>query len=794
MESGHLNLIDAKEQRQDYDFLQDPQFQIDKHKSVLLRKSIYFNDTNNKDRLERSFEEKSEKIEDEEIINKLKEELNYGFDNVSPLIYLNPEQRQKMYDRIHFVNFNGKEALYQFGDTEDLDSYILFEGEYHIYNKKNTLVDIVRGRLNFFGYGGPIFKKRNHTIFVEEDSIVGVIKKEDFLEILQPFSKFSKFISRNILNKDKIFTRLDDFKSVVLNSIDQDSKIDLYSLVQIFKKIESCLHTKSDSEEMDFSAWSYALHRLPPNIFTTFAYVLNNKLPKVLALGEKEALALIPKVNIDLRNRDVFKYFEGKSVVIVRELETDVLDFMANLCIHIIESKKLRQMLNSPLVISYLHNNRKASAQEIFYNIAKIVPVTFSFEEFKSIQKALTSNYNNDLAERLIQILFHYEDYSVSIMKNYVNENDPIENFIQNLWVNAKELLNINSHVDFVEDLIVDIMQGSKRTLINCVSPHIYKNREKIISWAENEINQKKLKLKTPIYQNCKAKDQTNNDLLMAYSYYYYEAFPEEKEAKKKLEEEHGIRYITNTFSTGVAVILINPNKFDKENMDDSVGFKKEVSKNHLIIHIGYTFGAQSKEIIKPMLLLFGSKARSLNIMGKAGGLVGKRTDILISNKVFYDKNNDVSNLNIGKLDMCLLKSLLHQNTVKDNTIDDDFKNKNEVCECTDDNIHIGPMLTVSGTVLQNKDLLYFYKNVMGCVGLEMEGYFYAKEIESAIKHLILENNNFVTRCFYYVSDLPLDPNQNLALEAGMVNWDEGVKTMNAIQRYILKQILNADS
>jgi hypothetical protein len=211
--------------------------------------------------------------------------------------------------------------------------------------------------------------------------------------------------------------------------------------------------------------------------------------------------------------------------------------------------------------------------------------------------------------------------------------------------------------------------------------------------------------------------------------------------------------------------------------MDQSIGFKKPISKNHLIIHIGYTFGAQSKEIIKPILLLFGSKARSLNVMGKAGGLVGKRTDILISEKIFYDKTNDMTNVNVGNLEI----EKIHQ------LINADLPIGHEPT-----NIHIGPMLTVSGTILQNEFLLLYYKSVMGCIGLEMEGYFYAKEIESAIKHMILKNK-FYTRCFYYTSDLPLDPTQNLASEGEIVNWEEGVKTMNSIQRYILQQIFTQE-
>ena len=107
----------------------------------------------------------------------------------------------------------------------------------------------------------------------------------------------------------------------------------------------------------------------------------------------------------------------------------------------------------------------------------------------------------------------------------------------------------------------------------------------------------------------------------------------------------------------------------------------------------------------------------------------------------------------------------------------------------TNSEIHVGPMLTVAGTILQNYELLNFYKHVMGCVGLEMEGFYYAKEVENSIKHRLIFDK-FITRMYYYVSDLPLDLTQTLTQEGLAVSWDEGVCSMNAIQRLILNHVM----
>ena len=50
-----------------------------------------------------------------------------------------------------------------------------------------------------------------------------------------------------------------------------------------------------------------------------------------------------------------------------------------------------------------------------------------------------------------------------------------------------------------------------------------------------------------------------------------------------------------------------------------------------------------------------------------------------------------------------------------------------------------------------------------------------------------------MTRCFYYASDLPLDPTQNLSMETSSVSWDEGVGSMLAIQRYVYNQLFKTD-
>ncbi|MEO1713575.1 MAG: hypothetical protein AAFU60_09610, partial [Bacteroidota bacterium] len=99
-----------------------------------------------------------------------------------------------------------------------------------------------------------------------------------------------------------------------------------------------------------------------------------------------------------------------------------------------------------------------------------------------------------------------------------------------------------------------------------------------------------------------------------------------------------------------------------------------------------------------------------------------------------------------------------------------------------------GPMVTVLGTSLQNRDILrYFKESSWRAVGLEMEGAHYQKAIQAASK--IRKNiwEDIVLRYAYYASDNPLESGQTLA--SGSLGQD-GVRPTYLITARILEQII----
>jgi hypothetical protein len=184
-----------------------------------------------------------------------------------------------------------------------------------------------------------------------------------------------------------------------------------------------------------------------------------------------------------------------------------------------------------------------------------------------------------------------------------------------------------------------------------------------------------------------------------------------------------------------------------------------------------YAFGEQAyetmDELIKPVQTKDGDcslQVRSISIMGKAGILEGVKGDIMVPNAHIFE----------GTADNYPFKNEL---SAKDF---DGPSNK----------VYSGPMITVLGTSLQNKDILkYFLESSWKAVGLEMEGAHYQKAIQAAskIRKSIPED---VKLCYaYYASDNPLQTGHTLA--SGSLGVD-GVRPTYNITKVILNKILGS--
>ena len=184
-----------------------------------------------------------------------------------------------------------------------------------------------------------------------------------------------------------------------------------------------------------------------------------------------------------------------------------------------------------------------------------------------------------------------------------------------------------------------------------------------------------------------------------------------------------------------------------------------------VLLVIDYAFGTQAYEVMDELLYEFHQtpviQVRSISVMGKAGILAGKKGDILLPTAHVME----------GTPHNYLVENDLNKEHF-DGSID----------------IFVGPIVTVLGTSLQNRDVLEkFQTTSWKAIGLEMEGGHYQRAINAAIirGHIC---SDVKLRYAYYASDNPLISGQTLA--SGSMG-DEGIKPTYMITKAIIEKIVN---
>lgn len=239
------------------------------------------------------------------------------------------------------------------------------------------------------------------------------------------------------------------------------------------------------------------------------------------------------------------------------------------------------------------------------------------------------------------------------------------------------------------------------------------------------------------------------------------------KQKIKQYALENGMHELHDTHGTNLSVQIYDLRKVPDEVFENSLGLQHSFKDNILLV-MDYAFGEQAyecfDELLKPYEVEYDNlplNIASINIMGKAGTLCGKKGDLMIPT------------------------SFVFEGTADNYPIENDFQ-KNDF-EQSGISIFHGPMITVLGTSLQNRDILnHFRYSSWQAVGLEMEGAHYQKAIQSAIKIRKSINDHIKVRYAYYASDNPLLTGNTLA--SGSLG-AEGIKPTYLITKKMLQKI-----
>ena len=228
-----------------------------------------------------------------------------------------------------------------------------------------------------------------------------------------------------------------------------------------------------------------------------------------------------------------------------------------------------------------------------------------------------------------------------------------------------------------------------------------------------------------------------------------------------QLNDESGMNISVQLFDTE----QINWNKVPEEIEFDSDYIKTE---KPIIFVMDYAFGEQAFELMDELLKPYNDdtkqnlNVKSISIMGKAGILKGDKGDIMLPNAHIFEGTAD------------------------------NYPFENDLSIEDFDGVPVveGPMVSVLGTSLQNRDILrFFHDSSWQVIGLEMEGAHYQKAIQAASKIRRSIDTDIKVRYAYYASDNPLVSGQTLASGSlGLV----GVRPTYLITRKFLDKILGA--
>ncbi|KXS21030.1 hypothetical protein M427DRAFT_350598 [Gonapodya prolifera JEL478] len=672
-----------------------------------------------------------------------------------------------------------------------------------------------------------------------------VLPGEVFIDLVMTQLPFASALARMLRTRQQLFAPLDAFQTYLFSSVSSLSSlvhsqagqsaqgsssggaesaasaaIDLRALVGYYKEMRPAVHGGIDGPELDTGAWLYAVRRLPSNITSVSTIVASTKMLGILSQAYSTATVDNPlpfpapdmpapstnsstvsnedpapgaglappgiaapedrhglqSVKTSARRRTTVVIMHGKIFVLLRDSTTDLLDFTTCLCLHTVELHKLRSavLFDADALISLrdavtaIHGPQSNQVhaglpQPPTAYQPKVEPrdiqldVLGRFERLRNVDvEGLIRMWPEDALWNVWNIVFHHGDYSLFVDRAL----DSYDSDISEAWVDKVAALTQDLMGDWSEDdLDVDIISSNTHSVINILSPFLHSRRDEILEWGR--------KHKKDVVDANPVGDQ---DLLYILSQFYFRD-PALAKERTEVERTHGIRTLVEEEFTGISLQLFDPSKLDPGLHDEFVDIpacqrqppsgSNGSRKRHLIINIDFAFGRQAEEIIHCLILLFRTSIRSVNVLGKAGGLLGQRGDILIPTHVLLQTQDILTPITNTGLDPA------------------------KIAKMSGRTVHIGPVLTIEGTLLQNRALLHYYRRFYHAVGLEMEGSYFARRIVTAIQMGLL-NPDVDTRFIYYVSDIPLDVESTLA--KSLAPW-ESIPSLYTTARVVLEQI-----
>lgn len=496
----------------------------------------------------------------------------------------------------------------------------------------------------------------------------------------------------------------------------------------------------NDPESVELEGLLYIFQRLPEGIESArFVHLIGRE-----GYENSDFEPIIPSK----RRRNCYRIDANQMFIEMTRGRSDIYDILTHLTFMYIEAEKIRNnALDSKgrvnrswkMLEEYIHcmDSEECIPESVGYTYLSTL-IGRTYEDTKAAnQKFIVSDRVNSLFE----IAYYLGKLS---MDEYLNKNDREISFSSALRQNLGHHIYGEQWANNIKKTLKD--NGLINKNIHIISANMHS--------VLNSIYAKKAIPSLP-----EELEDLAHHLMM------------NKKDMKKVKEyalKNGLIELHDVSGTNISIQIIDLSKVQIE----CVGqwkLDKKLKTDDVIVVMDYAFGEQAYETMDELLKPYKNdetillNIQSINVMGKAGILIGGKGDIMIPNAHVFEGSAD---------------NYPFTNSLKKEEFEGHGLLVNE-----------GTMITVLGTSLQNKNILrYFLKSSWSAIGLEMEGAHYQKAIQSACEIRKSISQDVKLRYAYYASDNPLETGATLA--SGSLGSD-GIKPTYLITREILKGILS---
>jgi hypothetical protein len=457
----------------------------------------------------------------------------------------------------------------------------------------------------------------------------------------------------------------------------------------------------NDPERVDAGALSYVLRRLPDGIWSVRQITVAREI-------ESEVADDFDPVETPARRRQTFRTGESSYVTAFGGGMTDLLDFISALTCYQIESDKMRARYSA--YRQKLEESPGTSSAWAIVDAWHPGAPEPSGEERKSLLHGLSVEMRSDYASvkaldaslggRFLEVVASICRSAPRDLKVVFSERFGL---VGKYSLKAKEWAAAVASVTNsrgAADSPVYIVSSNLHSVANCLSPFVREYASERGLDPALDYGELREELGTPGMLEARAKRDAEGGIVPV-------RVPAE------------MPFCQVAFLEAIEPSLADPR----------LGWDRRVEGT--IVNMDYAFGEEGFFLFNELFELFGDRVRGVYIMGKAGTLGGARGDIMLPG--FFVKQGSGEAYDIGN---CLAP--------------EDFAGLGGFAVHTG-----GPMLTVAGTFLQNNDVLRYFRDSWGALGVEMEGIPYAKALMHAVLRKRVKEGTRAGVC-YYASDAPL--------------------------------------